>query len=310
MEDDAKITGEALEKADKNLNTPTKISSPKIEGNVRTYATDIAETMKREKGSVIKIALAEQERRNEFKKKLDPTATKNVIVMMLGFVLIVGGIMIFIYSVINHDAPVEVTRTNVVFPSLIFTENQVQIDMTELNRTELFRAIHAQADNQTLIPGTINNLYISYKTSFGQTTVPSTLFLTKLGIEVPETFFQNLDPQFMLGVYSKQPTNNQFVIFKIKDFNETFLAMRDFETTMLSSFLKLFRIDTKTDGKDIFNKPFESVTLFNKEARVLKDSTGKVLLSYVFLDPKTIMITTETDAVQEVVKRLNLQTLK
>lgn len=310
MEDDAKITGEALEKADENLSVPKQVPLEKIEGGVRTYATDIAETMRREKGSIIKIALAEQERRNEFKKKLDPTATKNIVVMMLGFVFIVGGIMIFIYSVINRNAPVDVTRTNVVFPSLLFTENQVQIDMTELNRTEFFRAIHAQVDNQTLIPETINNLYVSYKTSFGQTTVPSTLFLTKLGIEVPETFFQNLDPQFMLGVYSKQPVNNQFLIFKVKDFNETFLAMRDFETSMLSAFLKLFRIDTKTDGKDIFNKSFETVTLFNKEARVLKDSTGKTVLSYIFLDPKTIMITTQTDAVQEVLKRLNLQTLK
>jgi hypothetical protein len=282
----------------------------KIEGNIRTYATDIAETMRREKGSIIKIALAEQQRRNEFKEKINPVATKNLIVMMLGFVLIVGGIMIFIYSIFNQTRTETVTRTNVVYPSLLFTENQVQIDISELNRAEFLRAIHTQTDNQTLIPETMNNIYVSYKTSFGQTSAPSTLFITKAGIEIPETLFQNLDSQFMLGVYSKPPTNNQFLIFKIKDFNETFLAMRDFETNMLSNMLRFFRIDTKKDGKDIFSKQFETATLFNKEARVLKNSDGKIILSYIFLDSKTIMITTDTIAVQEVLKRLNLQTLK
>jgi hypothetical protein len=64
------------------------------------------------------------------------------------------------------------------------------------------------------------------------------------------------------------------------------------------------------DGKALFNKDFETVTLFNKEARVLNDSSGTTVLSYIFLDPKTIMVTTQTDAVEEVIKRMNLQTIK
>lgn len=311
MQDDSQKSEAALETADKNLNTPVPdVPTERPDGAVRTYATDIASMMKREKGSIIKIALAEQERQNKSKERLDPTATRNVVVMMLGFILIVGGIMIFIYSIVNRSGPTDVVRTNTVFPSLLFTENQVQIDMTDLNKTELFNAILAQTDNRTLVPETINNLYISYKTSVGQTAVPATVFLQKLGIDVPENLFQNLYPQFMLGIYSMEPKNNQFLILKVKDFNEAFLAMRDFEVNMLSDFIRLFDIDTSVDGKTIFSKDFENVTLFNKEARVLRDSSGKVMLSYIFLDPRTIMITTQTDAVQEVLKRLNLQSIK
>jgi hypothetical protein len=310
MEDDSKKPEEALENADQKLNVPKPVKPEDLEGGVRTYATDIAEMMKREKGSIIKIALAEQERRDKFKEKLDPTATKNVVVMMLGFILIVGGIMIFIYSIVNRSKPVDVTISNVVFPSLIFTENQVQIDMTDLNKTELFNAIEAQVGNRTLVPETINNLYISYKTPVGQAAVPATVFLQKLGINVPDTLFQNLYPQFMLGVYSMEPKNNEFLIFKVKDFNDTFIAMRDWEESMLSDTLRLFKIDTSGDGKAIFSKDFETVTLFNKEARVLKNSSDKVILSYIFLDPKTVMVTTQTDAVQEVIKRLNLHNIK
>lgn len=312
MEDDAKRLEKNLEEAVKEVSiTPTeKVPHEKIEPGLRTYASDIAEMMKREKGSIIKIALAEQKRRDEYKQKKDPTSTKNLIVIILGLILIVGGIMIFIYSIVNRAKPVNVTNISTTLPTLIFTENQAQIDMTTMNRAELINAIKSQLDNKTLALGTINNLFVSYKTTGGDIQVPSTIFLQKLGITAPNSLIQNLYPNFMLGVYSEGSGNNLFLIFKVKDFNDTFLAMREWESTMLGEFVRPFYIDTSAYGKTIFSKEFVTETLFNKEARLLKDSTGKVLLSYVFLDPGTVMITTQTDALQEVIKRLNLQTLK
>lgn len=312
MEDDVQKLTRGLEDAEQTVaaEEAPSVEPEKLEGGMRTYATDIAEMMRKEKGSIIKIALAEQKRRDEFKKKTDPTATKNIIVMMLGFILIVGGIMIFIYSIVNRSKPVPVVVTNSVLPSFFFTENQVQIDMSDLNKSELYRAIGVQTDNQTLVPGTINNLYISYQTSAGQAPVPSTVFLQKLGMEIPDSLFQSLYPGLMVGVYTKSPNNKLFMILKVKDFNDAFLAMRDWEKTMLSDTLRLFSITMGPDGKALFNKDFETVTLFNKEARVLNDSSGTTVLSYIFLDPKTIMVTTQTDAVEEVIKRMNLQTIK
>jgi hypothetical protein len=311
MENDVKKLADSLEDADRQSEKETVVVTPvpkeKLDGAIRTYATDIANMMKKQKGSIIKIALAEQSRREKFQKTKDPTATKNIIVMMLGFILIVGGIMIFIYSIVNRDRPVSIVNSNTVFPSLFFTENQVQIDMTELNKSELYASIQAQVDNGTLVPETINNLFVSYNTPYGQVQVPATAFIQKLGIDLPDQLFQNLYPQFMLGAYSEQPTNNLFIVFRLKDFNEAFNGMRDWENTMLSDLVRLFRIDTSTDGKNIFSKNFETMTISNKEGRVLKNSSGKIILSYIFLDPNTIMITTKTDAVDEVVKRLSLQ---
>lgn len=302
----------ALEKADELIAAEKKSDLPheKIAEASRTYASDIAETMRREKGSIIKIALAEQSRRDEYKKKRDPTSTKNMIVVMLGLILIVGGVMIFVYSYLNREKPVAVTNFNSPLPSFLFTENQVQIDATILNRTELLNAIENQVGNQDLEPGTINNLYLSYKSPSGQVQLPATTFFQKLGIDVRDVLFQNLFPSFMLGVYNQPENNKLFVILKVKDFNETFLAMREFEDTMLTNFLRLFRIDTSAYGKAIFSKAFETQTLFNKEARVLLDPAGKTILSYIFLDPSTVMITTSTEAVEEVIKRMNLQTVR
>ena len=114
----------------------------------------------------------------------------------------------------------------------------------------------------------------------------------------------------MLGVYNETSGNDLFMIFTVKDFNETFLAMREWEPRMLSELIRIFNIDTSMYGKAIYSKEFTTETLFNKEARVLKDDSGEILLSYIFLDPKTVMITTETPGLEEVIKRMNLQTIK
>lgn len=312
MADEPTDISKALEKADESITTKNSLATKhaKQEGEVRTYATDIGEMMKKEKGSVIKIALAEQKRRDEFKKKTDPTATRNIIVIMFGFILIVGGIMIFIYTIINRANPVEVTNFVPTLPSFIFTENQVQIDMTELNRTELIAAIRAQVNSTTLGAETINNLFVSYRGVGGQAQVPSGVFLQKLGVEVPTSLLQNLYPEFSLGVYNLPDGNDLFMIFRVKDFNETFTAMREWEATMLTEFVRLFNINAKEYGKDIFTKDFENETIANKEARVLRDNNGKTIVSYIFLDTRTVMITTKTNAVEEVIKRINLQTIR
>lgn len=312
METDPEIASANLDTADKNISgEPAKeIPQENLTGAFRTYASDIAETMRREKGSIIKIALAEQNRRDEYQKKKNPTSTKNLIVMLLGMALIIGGIMIFVYAVLLRSKPVSVTNVNPTLPTLIFSENQVQIDVTNLNRNELLTDIDNQVASKTLGDKTINNLYLSYKNGTSQNPYSSTAFFQKLGIEIPDELFQNLFPGFMLGIYNQKDNNKLFLILKTKDFNETFLALRDFEPNMLSAFLRLFKIDTSKYGKAIFSKDFETGTLFNKEARLLKDPAGQTILSYIFLDPNTVMITTSTDAVEEVIKRLNLQTIK
>lgn len=311
MPDDTQKLVEDLDAADASLTAEKEVAEHVPQkGEVRTYATDIGDMMKREKGSVIKIALAEQKRRDEFRRKMDPTATKNVVVVMLGILLIVGGIMAFVYALMNRGKPVPVVNYATSLPSLFFTENQVQIDVSEQNRTEFVNAINAEVGRTGLVPDTFTNLFVSWKTAAGQAPLPVHNFLQKLGIDVPDNLFRNLYPTFMLGTYNGATANDLFVIMKVKDFNESFLAMREWEPKMLSELVRLFAIDTSGYGKDIFNKDFETLTQFNKETRILRTDDGATILSYIFLDPQTIMVTTSTPGLEEVIKRMNLQTIK
>ncbi len=276
---------------------------------IRTYAADIADIMRREKGSVIKIALAEQERRQAYKEKRDPTSTRNLIVILLGVIFIVAGILIFIYTIINKDAPISVVAP-IGSPSLIYAENQTQTDITNLTRGNLFNSIHTTglagfAENET-----ITNMFMMSQTSIGQSLISVNILFNKLGIKVPETVTRTLTGQFMLGTYKVEDKGNLFLIFKVKDFNESFSAMKDWEVSMVNDLVRLFKIDPKSFQGDIFLKEFQSGVTFNKESRSLYDDNGVLVFSYIYLDRSTILMTNHNPSVDEIIKRINSQSIK
>lgn len=287
-----------------------EVSHSDIEPGLRTYASDIAEMMRREKGSIVKIALAEQQRRDDFQKRRDPTSTRNIVVMLLGIALIVGGVMIFVYSIIGRGKPIAVTNYSIDLPSFFFTESQVHIDMTDLNRTELIKAIQNEVSSDNLSINTIKNIFISYHFNDNLIQTPSIAFLQKLGIDIPENLFSNLESNFMTGVYRGENGGELFLVFHVKDFNQSFTAMREWEGTLLSEMVRLFAIDTSVYGKEIFNKNFVTTIVSNKEVRVLQSDTGETIFSYAFLDPKTLLISTKGDSLNEILKRITLQSIR
>ncbi|MDQ5952803.1 MAG: hypothetical protein QG551_31 [Patescibacteria group bacterium] len=284
-------------------------NTKKVGVGVRTYAADIAEIMRREKGSVIKIALAEQERRHENTEKHDPTSTKNLIVVFIGLIFIIGGILIFVYFLVNRNTGVSIAPP-VTSASLVYSENQTQIDLSATTRGTLFTAIHSNLTGEFAENGTITNLLITTPTSVGRNPATIQSVFTKLGIKPPESILNLISPNFMLGVYEKDEVGNMFLIFRVSDFNQSFAAMKEWEVSFANDFVRLFRIDAKSFNGDIFTEEFKSDVIYNKQARNLFDKDGRLVISYIYIDSNTIIITTNTELVDEVIKRINSQSIK
>lgn len=281
----------------------------KVGIGIRTYAADIADIMRKEKGSVIKIALAEQERRQAYKESKDPTSTKNLIVILLGVMFIVAGILIFVYTIMNRETPVPVVAP-VGSPSLIYSENQTQTDITNLTRGNLFNTIHSTSKASFAENETITNMIITNQTSIGRSIVSVNILFNKLGIKVPESVINTLTGQFMLGVYKVEDEGNLFLIFKVRDFNQSFSAMKDWEVSMINDLVRLFQIDPKSFSGDIFFKEFQTGVVFNKESRNLYDDDGNLVFSYIYLDRNTILMTDHPESVEEIIKRINSQSIR
>lgn len=282
----------------------------KVGVGIRTYAADIADIMRREKGSVIKIALAEQERRRAYQEKRDPTSTRNIIVILLGIIFIVSGIMIFVYSIMNRSAPIPATLNQTVLPGLIYTENQTQTDITNMSRGNLFNTIHEMVRAPFAEIGTITNIAMISQTSVGRSATTAQNFFSKLGIAAPGRVTNTFTGAFMLGSHKQTSDGNLFLMIKIKDYNESFSAMREWEISMVSDLVRLFQIDSRNFAGNIFLKNFQNAVLFNKDARSVYDDDGVLVLTYVYADRNTVIITTNSGTVGEVVKRMNIQSIR
>lgn len=287
-----------------------KEPAKKVGVGIRTYSADIADIMKREKGSIIKIALAEQARQKEGKESKDPTSTRNIIIILVGASFIIFGIMIFVFTILNKDNPVSnISVSSPVVPGLVYTENQTQTDITNLTRGNLFTTISNSAIANFAENNTMVNIFLTNSSSL-RNQISILVFFDKLGIDIPEVLKSSLTGQFMLGSYKTNNEGNLFLILKVKDYNESFVAMKDWEVSMANDLVRLFKIDPKSFTGDIFLQPFRERVLFNKEMRGLYDEDGRLVISYTYIDRTTIVITSHTPSVEEIIKRINSQSIR
>lgn len=310
LDKEREILKDELEKTTGVVSSSVSKENPKKVGiGIRTYSADIADIMRREKGSIIKIALAEQARQKEGKESRDPTSTRNIIIIFIGIAFIVSGIMIFIYTALDKQTSNNIVTINPVVPGLIYTENQTQTDITNLTRGNLFNTISNSSDASFAENRTMVNIFLTNNSSL-RSQISILVFFDKLGIKIPETLKASLTGQFMLGSYKVEDKGNLFLILKVKDYNESFVAMKEWEVSMANDLVRLFKINPDSFTGDIFLLPFRDRVLYNKEMRGLYDEDGRLVISYTYIDRNTVVITSHTPSVEEIIKRINSQSIR
>ncbi|MEZ4113877.1 MAG: hypothetical protein R3B65_00175 [Candidatus Paceibacterota bacterium] len=142
-------------------------------------------------------------------------------------------------------------------------------------------------------------MFITTQTSVGRSLISVNIFFNKLGINIPDSVLSSLTGQFMLGSYKEEDKGNLFLILKVKDFNQSFSAMKDWEVSMVNDLVRLFQIDPKSFEGNIFLKTFEPGVTFNKESYNLYDDNGVLVFSYIYLDRNTILMTNHRPSVEK-----------
>ncbi|MDQ5901470.1 MAG: hypothetical protein QG580_185 [Patescibacteria group bacterium] len=311
LDKEREILKEELEKTTGVVSSSSSSKEPskKVGVGIRTYSADIADIMRREKGSIIKIALAEQARQKEGKESRDPTSTRNIIIIFIGIAFIVSGIMIFIYTALDKQTSNNAVVMAPIVPGLIYTENQTQTDITNLTRGNLFNTISNSSDASFAENKTMVNIFLTNASSL-RSQISVLVFFDKLGIKIPENLKASLTGEFMLGSFKVEDKGNLFLILKVKDYNESFVAMKDWEVSMANDLVRLFKINPQSFTGDIFLLPFRDRVLYNKEMRGLYDEDGRLVVSYTYIDRNTIIITSHTPSVEEIIKRINSQSIR
>ncbi len=275
---------------------------------VRTFEGDIALTMKEKKGSVIKIAIAEQKKKSDEVAEEKKVPRKNLILLSLTLLSLLGGLG-FIGFVILEKKGSQVTAIEAKITPLVFSEKQKEVEITGLSELKIIAKISEEIGSRTLRLDTIENIYITETVGETKETaikepITTERFFSILGTRIPSVLLRSLGPKFMVGVHAFNG-NSAFIILKTDFYENAFLGLLKWERDMLEDLLPFLGTKFVNENKYLLDEGFRDITIKNIDSRAILDKNGKAALIYAIPNKETIVITTGEDTLSEIVSRLN-----
>lgn len=293
----------------------------KVVNNIKTYLSDMADAIRENEGSVIKIAMAEKNKKDQEEiYKEAKVLTKSKIFMIIGGVLLIVGAIFFSVYLLKQ-------KNNTVVPDQNITKNLDAIVSYDTSSYTDISSIITIADLMNLLKKesaqkdtaqSIRSIFLTTQNN-GQRAL-STLneFLPILNLSMPDSLLRSFTGKYMLGIYTSAETDANtgtnkpyvFLIFQIKDYNSSYAGMLYWEKTILDDMFTIFGIDVTGDNKQLLGKQFKDTLVNNKDTRVLLDKDGYGLLYYTFPDKENMIITNSEDAIKEINNRLITKKIK
>lgn len=280
--------------------------------NIHTYVSDMADAVRQNEASVIKIALAEKEKKEqeEIYKQTETTSSSKFLYIVGGIILIVVACL-FVYFVINkkEKESLELPTTNKI-ETIISYDDSVTIDTSNfISKKEI-------TDSLTIETSKINNLkiikYISLKKKNNNVYEPisSSDLISILKLNIPSPLKRSMNEDYMVGTYFNKSSNinNLFIIFSIKDYNLAYASMLEWEKLILEDTFDIFNIKL-SENEYLLEKSWEDIVINNKDARVLYNRNGEGVLYYIFIDKNNLLLTKDKDAIKEINARLITKTI-
>ncbi len=272
---------------------------------IHTYASDMAEAIANEQASMVKIALAEQNKKQkEIAVNNFVQAKKiNFVFIFIGILLIIGAyfLITFLNKKSNENNVHEVVTKEI--PTIIHADKQVILNNDVIGKEETAKIIQEEVkkgDN----PDSMKALILKDDSAEN--------FLKQIGSSASGAFVRSLG-KFMLGTYTKKQGDTKshlFLIIETKNYDQAFAGMLTWEKTLFDEMFSIFGIDVNQDRSVLFSKNFEDLLIDNNDARIIKDNTGQAVLYYMFIGKNNLVITDDIDTIKEITKRIRTQSIK
>lgn len=288
---------------------------------LRTYSSDMAEAVRTNEASVIKIALAEKNKKEQEQENVKIEGTKGKKIFW-----VIGGILILLIAVIGsyysyqkkkeRETPkVEVKEIK----TLISFESKTTIEIKdETTKQELWQSVISEM-NKFGDWGKIKSIFLSKKIDGVDNLISTNDFVSLAGLfsssSLPRYFTEN----FMLGsFYNNQAENiggeeksyHPFLIFKVKDYNQAYSSILSWEKNGQEELSYLFVKEGIQNENGLTNSSkyiWSDIIINNRDARVLNNESGEPLIYYIFINKEYLLITDNKLAINEIATRLNSQ---
>jgi len=231
------------------------------------------------------------------------------------YLAIIGTIILLVGGGIGFGAVAYTTFTNrgvvepeTTIPTFFPVNTQHEVRAGGLSQQGLMQALVSAHNEAELATGDIAHIYLT-RDLLGKATLFSTFDLFDvLHLQTPDPLIRTLNEQFMLGVYRTE-TREPFLVLETSFFENAFPGMIAWEPFMNADLAPLFGQKLEEEPLAIVSptmpSPFVDLVINNKDARVLYDEFGNIVLLYAFVDRNTIIITTTEEAFLEIFKRMS-----
>ncbi len=265
---------------------------------VETYAEDMATAIKDNKGGLIKKIIHSEEKHEKEKINFSPESRRNKFFMFASFIFIVIGIMILSFFLSTKE--VSVLPVEDSFVPLIFHDKSVFSEVKDFKKEEIAQTVSNEVTGTEVKNGGIEGIYLmSDKKLIGLrefiTLIKSNLVVDNNPVLVSDNF--------LMGV-ANMGSKDFFMLLKVRLITDIFDSLRAWERKMFFDLHGFFGIALSSETKYLLTKDFEDGIIENKNARLLYDKEGKIVMMYVYADNNSVVITNTKNTTHEIMLRL------
>jgi hypothetical protein len=279
---------------------------------LRTYTSDMVDAIRTNEISVIKIALAEKEKRDQdalFKKAEGTGFSKTLLI--IGGVILIAAAIVGSYFLIQKKKVKDTRKPTITsIETFISYDTKSYIDTTKITSvTDLSSAIKKEP---TPDKGQVRALFLTSTINTIPEMLTSKNFLSLINTTAPGALTRSLTDKYLLGNYSNGNSNitPMFMILETTDYNQSYASMLVWEKTLLKDLFVLFNINIPDPQSPLFEDSWKDIIVNNKDTRVLYNENGEGILYYTFVNKNDLVITNNIDVLKEVIGRLIIKNPK
>ncbi len=276
---------------------------------IHTYLSDMADNVRDNQVSVMKVALAEQNKHDieDVYKSVEGSPLKKFFWFLGGIIFILVSAC-GIYYVIQKKAKDNILQV-VQKVETIISYNEVE--NVEISNTQNLTTKIKKIVSQNLNAG-IKYIYIFKNVNEVKDKVATSELFSNLELTAPSSFVRSLSDSYMIGTYTKSNNDKSklFILLQTNNYEFSYAGALEWENSLASDMLDIFELKTKESKIQINDRKWKDIIVNNKDTRVFLNEDDQPILYYIFIDKENLLIADSVDTIKEVMSRLIIKNIK
>jgi len=292
---------------------PIPVPKPTAPERIHTYKSDFADHIDTKDASAFSVLAAQSDATGERtvvlkeKKRFPIALVAGILLVLLGG----GSVFAAFFAVTHRVIPLFAPHV----PSLVAADAKRELSgepgalLSEL----------AQIRNEPLAEGAVMVVY----TAIASTSSDGAVFglpqeggelVKALALPMPDILFRSIQQESTVGIIRAGGEQHAFFILRVDSFERAFAGMLEWEPRIVSDLALLYpayplpessaTTTASSTPEALPDLVFTDEITGNRDVRVLRDITGRALLTYGFRDKETLIIARDETAFLELVRRL------